>query len=460
MRAIPWTVFLFLALPLTQLYATNWPVGPGQTYIKPSQVANLVAAGDTVTIAAGEYPGDVAFWKADGLFLRGEGGFAHLNADGKAAGQKAIWVIQGDDITVEQIEFSHCTVADKNGAGIRQEGINLTVRKCWFHDNENGILAGNNETSTILVEHTEFGFNGYGDGFSHNIYVNHVAKLIFRYNYSHDSKIGHLVKSRAHENHILYNRLDSQQGSGVSYEIDLPNGGLSFVIGNQVLQPADGQNSAMMSFGLEGLSNPGPHECYAINNTMINAKTVGRFFNLNASTAIFKGWNNLLVGGGDFSNGPVQVMDTIRNLRIPDPMDAGFEDLSGMNLHIMLGSPAVDQGLDPEYVGTVNLYPAYEYDHPAGYTDRPEHGLLDVGAYEGPLLNTILPDAGRSSIQLWRMGPQLGVTGLKEGDIFQVWSINGALLGTWLTPSFHLPEYPVIICVLRKGNPLVSRLLP
>ncbi len=446
-------------LSVTSSDATNWPVGPGQAYIKPSQVANLVANGDTVTIAAGEYLEDVAFWKADGLLLRGEGGFAHLNANGKAAGQKAIWVIQGDDITVEQIEFSHCTVPDKNGAGIRQEGVDLTVRKCWFHHNENGILAGNNTTSTILVEHSEFGFNGYGDGFSHNIYVNHVARFIFRYNYSHDSQIGHLVKSRAHENHILYNRLDSQAGSGVSYEIDLPNGGLSFVIGNQVVQPVDGQNSGMMSYGLEGLSNPGPHECYAINNTMVNAKSVGRFFNLNASTALFKGWNNLLVGGGNFANGPVQVMDTVRNLRVPDPADAGFVDLAGMDLHIAEESPAVDQGLDPEYAGTVNLWPTDEYVHPVDRVDRPEHGLLDAGAFEGPLINLMPPQSPPPHIQLWRMHGSVGARGIEQDDLLEIWSLSGVLLGRGQIAALRLPDIPVMISVYRGGRLLRSQVL-
>lgn len=444
---------------LSTIQAKEWVVGPGKTWTKPSQVSNLVAQGDTITILAGEYLGDVAFWKADGLLLRGKGGFAHLNADGKAAGQKAIWVIQGDDITVEQIEFSNCTVADKNGAGIRQEGTNLTVRKCWFHDNENGILAGNDANSTILIEYSEFGFNGYGDGFSHNIYVNHVARFIFRYNYSHDSKIGHLVKSRAHENHILYNRLDSQQGSGVSYEIDLPNGGLSFVIGNQIYQPADGQNSGMVSYGQEGLSNPGPQECYAINNTLINAKTVGRFFNLNASTSLFKGWNNLLAGGGDFSNGPVVIMDTIQNLRFPNPNDCGFVDLANLDLHLMASSPAIDKGLDPEYAGTINLWPSLEYVHIANSTDRLQHGLLDIGAYEGPLINAVF-NSDSESIHCWRAGNSLAFQGLESGDQVSVWDVQGRFIGQTTGQHMAVPDQSIVVIVTRGNQVVFRRVVP
>ena len=39
------------------------------------------------------------------------------------------------------VQLAHAKSTSKNGAGIRQEGANLTVRYCYFHDNEDGILA-------------------------------------------------------------------------------------------------------------------------------------------------------------------------------------------------------------------------------------------------------------------------------------------------------------------------------
>nr|MBP6574276.1 hypothetical protein [Flavobacteriales bacterium] len=80
----PFLSFL-LALPFTA-HATTWQVGPGLTYTMPSQVSTLVANGDTVDIAAGTYPSDVAAWTADDLLLRGVGGFAHLESNGMAWG--------------------------------------------------------------------------------------------------------------------------------------------------------------------------------------------------------------------------------------------------------------------------------------------------------------------------------------------------------------------------------------
>lgn len=108
-------------------------------------------------------------------------------------------MIQGANTTVENIEFSGCRVPDKNGAGIRQEGPGLTVRHCSFHDNENGMLAGANPDSVILVEYSEFNHNGAGDGQSHNIYIGKVKSFTLQYCWSHRASVGHLVKSRAEE---------------------------------------------------------------------------------------------------------------------------------------------------------------------------------------------------------------------------------------------------------------------
>ena len=188
----------FLLLPAAAAAATL-QVGPGKRFAKPCAAILVSAPGDTIEIdAARRYDGDVCTWSTNNLTIRGVGnGRAIVNAAGKDSQGKGIWVISGKNTTVENIEFTGATASDGNGAGIRQEGTNLTVRNCYFHDNQEGILAGDDLSSTILVEFSEFARNGSGDGSTHNIYVNHVAKFIFRYNYSHESVVGHLLKSRA-----------------------------------------------------------------------------------------------------------------------------------------------------------------------------------------------------------------------------------------------------------------------
>ena len=80
--------------PTTTLAAaTTIRVGPTRKYKLPSQAARIAKDGDIVEIDAGLYKGDVALWRQDNLIIRGVGGRAHIDSQGKSSGGKAIWVI-------------------------------------------------------------------------------------------------------------------------------------------------------------------------------------------------------------------------------------------------------------------------------------------------------------------------------------------------------------------------------
>jgi hypothetical protein len=130
-------------------------VGPGKPFAMPSAAIQAAKDGDTILIdTAGQYSGDVCIVRPNNLTIRGVGpGRAKLAAAGRDAGGKGIWVTAGNDITAENIEFSGARVRDRNGAGIRAEGKNLTLRNCRFYDCENGILGGNGE---MLIERCSF----------------------------------------------------------------------------------------------------------------------------------------------------------------------------------------------------------------------------------------------------------------------------------------------------------------
>ena len=252
-------------------------VGPGKQFIFPSVAAEFAVDGDVVEIDGnGVYQGDVATWKQNNLTIRGVNGRPHLQAAGKSAGHKGIWVIKGNNVTVENIEFSGAKVRDRNGAGIRLEGQHLTIRNCYFHHNENGILTGNNKLSDILIENSEFAWNGYGKGQSHNMYIGRVRSFTLRYSYIHHARIGHNVKTRALENHILYNRIMDEEDGTASYAIDVPNGGLVYILGNVIQQGPLTDNWAIISYGAEGLKGK-EHSLWVVNNTIINERSSGIF---------------------------------------------------------------------------------------------------------------------------------------------------------------------------------------
>lgn len=373
-------LFLFYLVPCSQ--ATKWQVGSTKTYTIPSAVAGKVNNGDTVEIDAGLYTGDCATWTKNNLILRGIGGMAHLDANGNSAGGKAIWVISGNNVTVEFIEFSGCHVVDQNGAGIRIEGTGITIRHCYFHDNEDGILGGS--AGDVLVEYSEFSYNGYGDGYSHNIYINHVNSFTLQFCYMHHAKIGHEVKSRAHKNYILYNRITNEASGTASRNIDLPNGGLAIIIGNLIQKGPNTQNNNFLELGLEGLTNNPPHNLYVINNTFVNERGAnGLFINTAANIDTLKVYNNIFTGAPyTFYSGSAKSLDTLTNLFIPDKTKAGFVNLSGYDYNLVSSSPAINKGSNPGMAGTYSLMPVFQYLHPSNNTPRVQYGVIDIGAYE------------------------------------------------------------------------------
>jgi len=351
-------------------------VGPRRAVKTPSKAADIAKDGDTIEIDAGLYSGDVATWTRNSLTIRGVEGRAHLDANGKSAQGKGIWVIQGKNTTIENIEFSGAAVPDQNGAGIRQEGAGLTLRNCYFHDNQNGILTGANLSSDILIEYTEFARNGYGDGQTHNMYIGNVRTFTLRYSYSHQAKIGHLVKSRAQTNYILYNRLTDETGTA-SYEINLPNGGRSYIIGNLIQQSPNTNNDTIISYADEGASNP-LQELYVVNNTLVNDYPNGTFVRVSGSPSSSRLVNNLFIGPGTVLRGQgTQTTNLVTR-------NAHLVNQAGYDYHLSTGSHAINAGTPPGTAAGYDLTPLYEYVHPMlrAKTRSIIGSAIDIGAYE------------------------------------------------------------------------------
>ncbi|MCL4401239.1 MAG: right-handed parallel beta-helix repeat-containing protein, partial [Acidobacteria bacterium] len=259
--------------------------------------------------------------------------------------------------------------------GIRAEGGNITVRNCYFHDNQDGILTANLRKGSVLIEYSEFARNGRSNGYSHNIYVGEQAKFTLRFCYSHDSKGGQLVKTRAAENYILYNRLTGESGPS-NYELDIPNGGLSYVIGNIIQQGPNSTNSNMLAYLLEGKQSFGKDgRLYVINNTFVNDMGRGTFINIgkDADRAVIE--NNIFDGAGEVCTQPSAGM--AHNF-VGDPH---FVDAAKYDYRLKAGSPAIGAGMIPASVASQSLIPEYEYLHPCRGEQRAARKKIDIGAY-------------------------------------------------------------------------------
>jgi hypothetical protein len=363
--------------------AATLAVGPGKAYATPCRAFAVAKAGDIIDITGNTtYSGDVCAINASNLLIRGVNGRPRIDAAGKNYGGKAIWVVVGSNVVIENVEMYGAKVADRNGAALRLEGTGFTLRKSFIHDNEHGILSGVNTNSDITIESSEFARNGAVDRMGHNVYIGTARKLVFKYNYSHDAINGHNLKSRALTNQVLYNRFSSTPAGQVgsykpSYEINLPDAGNSYVIGNVIQQPALNSNSIILSYGEESAKNGG--KLHVVNNTFLNENsTYGTFVRVGAAvTTPSLIQNNIFGGTGTLTTQASAVLKTNYRAMTPGFVNRAAYDLRPTDALVKNLASA------PGYSATgFALAPVAEYVHPAWGRTRVNVGALDIGAYE------------------------------------------------------------------------------
>lgn len=344
----------------------------GKNFTSVSAAAGFAKDGDLVEFAATTYHDDGAVWPQHNLTLRGVGGRAHM--EGGAVAGKGIWVIQGNNVTVENIEFSNASVDDRNGAGIRHEGAGLRVRNCLFRDNENGILTNNSQVSEVIVENSEFSGNGDGSGQTHNMYIGQIKSFTLRGSYSHHARVGHNVKSRARTNFILYNRIMDETTGTASYAVDLPNGGISYLIGNQIQQGPLSENSGIVSFGAEKVLSD-VNEIYLVNNTIVNDMSNGLFLYVVPGAREVKVINNVFAGPGKLPTWKTMS----GNVHVDK---AALKDASNYDYHLKSNAAAIGAGVDPGEANGYGLWPEFEYENGVLLRPRERSKTIDSGAYQ------------------------------------------------------------------------------
>ena len=338
----------------------------------------MAQSGDRVLIAPGDYVGDVTTWSASNLVICGNGGRARLFANGKNAQGKGLWVLSLPSTattTILNVEFHQATVPDQNGAGIRLDGGNLVLRNTGFFDNENGILGGEGST-TVTIERSEFARNGFGDGYTHNIYIGNINRLNVSASYFHEAKIGHNLKSRAKETFIENSYFADKTDGTSSYLIDTPNGGVVFLRGNLLHKGPKADNSTAIAFGAEGLTWT-TNTLTMVHNTVVSTYPGGAFISAPSTTQqvtltgnLFAGTNGpaLLIGGLTGSKLVQQSNLVTTASNVPGAVDGNFWPVSTLLPQLPLA-----QVLDPQYL----------FDSPQPYTLRPISGATAlIGALQ------------------------------------------------------------------------------
>ncbi len=346
-----------------------------------SDAAKLARDGEIIEIRPGTYRGQPAVWTQNNLVIRGSGERPVMLANGKSAEDKAIWVIKGGNVRIENIEFRGARVPSGNGAGIRFERGHLVVTRCVFVDNEMGILTANFPEMTLEVRDSEFLAAPHHEGQLHHLlYVGAIGRFVLSGSRFELGYLGHLVKSRARENMVRNNMLADGTAGRSSYELEFPNGGIAYVLGNVIGQSAGTDNPVLVSYGAEGPRWP-VNELFLVHNTLVNDFHAGSFLKLwdEKFPGGIESWviNNLTVGYGDLYPPARGRFEGNQSALRRDLLDYG-----GLPLRLNSSSPLRGSVRIPGQANGMDLMPAAEFVFPA--CTRPIHisSSLAPGAFQ------------------------------------------------------------------------------
>lgn len=280
--------FAALAAANGVAHAATIEVGPGKKYTTLAAAAYATRDYDTVIIYPGTYTSG-AVWRANNITIRIPTGYARGSAivSGGTVNGKGLFVTTGANIIVDGIRFQNAKVTDQNGAGIRAEGQNLTVRNCEFLSNEMGMLiTPGTRRGTVTVANSLFRGNGVVSSYhvGHGVYANDLDKLVVTGSTFDGNKIGHHVKSRAYVTQVSGNTIQDSSYGYSSYLIDVPNGGALTVQNNRFVKGAYTNNGCCgIAIGFEYAKNPaGP--IVVSGNSFTNQRSSSTSFVYNKTT--------------------------------------------------------------------------------------------------------------------------------------------------------------------------------
>ncbi len=239
-------ILIFLFSLGTPVSAGNeiW-VGADHDIISLTEAVKISGDGDVINIASGRYSVQDLKMEHD-LSVIGHGEVIFYSP---AKVRKGLIVpVTGTNIQIENIIFEGAQSPDENGAGIRFEGRSLEVRKSIFHNNENGILATGDPDSRVLVENSIFENNGFGDGYSHGIYMSHGATLMVQRSHFEGTKVGHHVKSVTSDRTIVTDSFFDDAEGRTSYVVDVTGGGDTVLVRNQIIRRGSADQRTLFNY--------------------------------------------------------------------------------------------------------------------------------------------------------------------------------------------------------------------
>lgn len=284
--------------------AATLEVGVGKRYSSISSAAAAANPYDTIIVYPGTYKGAVLY--DSNLTVRTPVGSPRGSAivTGSTMLDKGLFVTKGSNIVIDGFRFTGARSTAHNGAGIRVESKNLTVRNSEFISNENGMLItpGSTLRGTVTITGSLFRSNGYGDGQTHGVYANTLDRLTIENSRFENTKVGHHIKSRADTTVVRGSTiLDGTISNAASYQIEIPEGGTVTIENNTLTKGKYSSNSCCsIALGFEqykGSSYVNPVGPVVVrNNKFTNQRTTKTIFVSNRMTSSATLSGNTLYG--------------------------------------------------------------------------------------------------------------------------------------------------------------------
>jgi hypothetical protein len=242
--------------------------------------------GEVITVPPGRHAGVLGVIDQPGITLTSPDAGADFHAAGAHVEGKALLVVRAEGTRLHNIGLHGARVPDGNGAGIRFERGTLTLEHCRLLDNEMGLLSAPGPAMQLVVRHCVFGDapRHAGPMLRHLLYVGRIASCVVMNSRFFNGWRGHLIKTRAAVNRILWNDLLDGADGAAAYELEFPEGGDNFVMGNRLEQSARTMNPAMLSMGAEARGQHGGR-LVLLDNHFVNRRAgagpaAGRFIHL------------------------------------------------------------------------------------------------------------------------------------------------------------------------------------
>jgi hypothetical protein len=307
---------IIVSIACSGLQAATYLVGPGKTYAKLQDVADLLEPGDVVQVDGNAtYPSGAQVSRSGTADKR-----ITINGITPAGGTRpkiSGTATYGIDISSDYIVFEGFEVRGRP-KGIGVFGDHILVRGCVIDSCNHGLIGYGTGTGNVTVEYCEFFGNGVptGGATQHQIYMATDEKKhpgsIFRlqFCYLHDGVEGDNVKSRSERNEIYYNWIENAGSSGHGMGLFAPdpedNDEVTIetaredadVVGNVIIQPRNA--CARIGGDLEGYPTNGRYRF--VNNTFILTGNRGdaiRTFNTIETVEMYNNVIYAAASGGD-----------------------------------------------------------------------------------------------------------------------------------------------------------------